>query len=479
MRLPWRTYAVGIAAVSVLAVAAVAAPNAVLSGEEEYSELDELPRFAEDAEDVPATAIALADELGEPPVSAASDRACPADQLEVSWDAPEGYEYGTYIEPVGPAPTDDGYGAVNGVVLCETSDYGFMGFEALRLDDGRWQLWAVPTHEERDDTTQPDLGPDFEWDGEFDWLEPWSFDLEPDDVADGLDLRDLGPIDPYAAFEPQRICHPAAKPGAVALSDLILHAFPETQSYGISRDCDIGGRSEHKEGRAFDWGVDANDPEERAIADALVDLLLAPDAEGNEHALARRMGIMYIIWDGQVWSSHRPDEGWRPYRHPSGAADPTLDHEDHVHISLSWEGAMGRTSLWRALLGEGRLAALPPLDLAAAPPRLDTEPVTSAVMRWDESSVTEQRRARTAEPDDEPEQDDGSSEQTADEQDDDGSESDDTLTSTVEDSADDVEETVDDTVDEVDDTVDDTEDTVDDTVDETVDETSQTIEDLN
>lgn len=469
MSMPWRTYAVGIAAIAVLAAAAVAAPNVQLSGEEAYEELDELPRFAEDAEDVPATAIALAAALGEPPVASGSDRACPAGRLHVSWERPEGYAYGTYIEPLGPAPTDDGPGAVNGVVLCETSDHGFMGFEALRRDDGRWELWAVPTHEQQEDTARPDLGPDFEWEGEFDWLERWSFDLEPDDVTGGLDL---GPIDAYAAYQPQRLCHPEPKPGAVALTDLLVHAFPETRSYGIARACDIGGRSEHKEGRALDWGVSADDPGERAIADGVVDLLLATDAAGNEHALARRMGIMYIIWDGQIWSSHRPDEGWRPYDGPDA-------HTDHVHISLSWEGAMGRTTLWRALLGDGRLAALPPIDLASAPPRLDTS-TGAAATRWDESQVTERRRERTAE---EPadEQDEPTGERDAGDTEDGDSEASPTgeVTGTVEETTDEVTDTTEDTTGDVEDTADDLVDDVEETVDDVVDPLRRTIDGLD
>ena len=37
----------------------------------------------------------------------------------------------------------------------------------------------------------------------------------------------------------------------------LLAAFPTTRSLGIVRACSVGGRSEHKEGRAFDWGVSA------------------------------------------------------------------------------------------------------------------------------------------------------------------------------------------------------------------------------
>ncbi len=49
---------------------------------------------------------------------------------------------------------------------------------------------------------------------------------------------------------------------------------------------------------------------------------------------ARALGIKYLIWDGRIWSTERASEGWRPYRHPSGSRSPTLQHLDHVHVSV-------------------------------------------------------------------------------------------------------------------------------------------------
>jgi hypothetical protein len=71
----------------------------------------------------------------------------------------------------------------------------------------------------------------------------------------------------------------------VGFRDLVLASFPNTPSFGISRDCSIGGRSEHKEGRA----------------------------------------------------SYRAEEGWRPYV-------GTNPHTDHIHFSFSWAGARKQTS---------------------------------------------------------------------------------------------------------------------------------------
>ena len=50
---------------------------------------------------------------------------------------------------------------------------------------------------------------------------------------------------------------------------------------------------------------------------------------------ATTLRITYIIFDKRIWSTGRADEGWRPYIHPTGASDPTLDHQNHVHISVT------------------------------------------------------------------------------------------------------------------------------------------------
>ncbi len=54
---------------------------------------------------------------------------------------------------------------------------------------------------------------------------------------------------------------------------------------------------------------------------------------------ARRLGVMYVIFNGRIWSSYRAGDGWRAY---SGGES----HADHIHISLSWSGAAKRTSWW-------------------------------------------------------------------------------------------------------------------------------------
>ncbi|MGA8210105.1 MAG: hypothetical protein WB798_08120, partial [Nocardioidaceae bacterium] len=156
-----------------------------------------------------------------------------------------------------------------------------------------------------------------------------------------------GPPEPYASYEPQSTCSPNAKPGAVGLSMWLQKQYPGSGSLGISRSCADGGVSEHKEGRAFDWAVDFYSARDRGYATAMMARLFATDADGNAHALARRMGVMYLIWDDTIYSSYygfRP----RPYKQCTVLAtcSATLRHRNHVHISLSRAGGNGTTSFY-------------------------------------------------------------------------------------------------------------------------------------
>lgn len=152
--------------------------------------------------------------------------------------------------------------------------------------------------------------------------------------------RDFGrAIDDFPRYETPTVCAGAPQPGAVAVRDLVLATYGR-QSIGLLRSCG-GGRasSDHHEGRAVDWMLDAGDPAERALADDFIAWLLAPDAYGNQAANARRLGVAYLIWDRKTWKGYRPQDGWTAYTGPS-------PHTDHIHISLSWRGADMETSWW-------------------------------------------------------------------------------------------------------------------------------------
>ena len=148
-----------------------------------------------------------------------------------------------------------------------------------------------------------------------------------------------GGIEPYPRYDGQTVCSPSAKPGTATFAQRTLATFTNTGTFGIGRSCNIGGTSEHKEGRAWDWAANASNAAQHRSVDRMLTWLLATDAQGNRHAMARRLGIMYIIWDRQMFRMYRVNDGWQPYHGSS-------PHTDHVHISFTRAGGNKTTSYW-------------------------------------------------------------------------------------------------------------------------------------
>lgn len=102
--------------------------------------------------------------------------------------------------------------------------------------------------------------------------------------------------------------------------------------------------------RGSSWGINRC---ERRAARRLIRTLLATDARGRPHALARRMGIQGWIFNCRQWFGS--SNGLGPYSYcfrPNGKRRRNLNrtqaHMDHVHIELNWRGARMRTSFWRS-----------------------------------------------------------------------------------------------------------------------------------
>jgi hypothetical protein len=154
-------------------------------------------------------------------------------------------------------------------------------------------------------------------------------------------------VDPLATYQGQYICDPATKPGTQRVADLIRATYTDSRSIWVPRECNQGGRSEHKEGRALDWMINSKIPEQNAQAESFLKWLLATDENGNEFAMARRLGVMYIGWGDEIWESYT--QRWTElkgcYSTPQSSYD-TYCHRDHIHISFSWDGAAGQTSFW-------------------------------------------------------------------------------------------------------------------------------------
>lgn len=165
----------------------------------------------------------------------------------------------------------------------------------------------------------------------------------------------LPPDRPYPAvldapieYEGMTTCDPTPRPGALKLRQLLLDTYGKAV-IGISRACDQDSISEHKEGRAVDWMVDWKNAAERAEAQAFVDWVTAPGPDGTAAANARRLGIMYIGWADQMWRAYDPGRGWTELKgcySLQGSGSDTFCHRDHVHFSMTWDGAAARTSYW-------------------------------------------------------------------------------------------------------------------------------------
>ncbi len=180
-------------------------------------------------------------------------------------------------------------------------------------------------------------------------------------------------IEVLAPYQGQAICDPVARPGAVALRQLVLQHYPGTGDSGIVRACTAAGGSEHKEGRAWDWRVNTANPTHVTQVAEFTNWLLAPDEHGNTAAMARRLGIMYMIWDAKIWKSYQADKGWQRYAGVS-------PHTDHVHFSLSWAGAYARTSYWAGTVAPVMPGPVPPA-VTLPPARPAGPPITDRALQ--------------------------------------------------------------------------------------------------
>lgn len=90
--------------------------------------------------------------------------------------------------------------------------------------------------------------------------------------------------------------------------------------------------SDHGKGEALDFHVPPRSDQGWLLANSVI----------------RAPGTKYVIYNNMI-ASAKDGFVWKPYKHPSGKNDPTLNHEDHVH----WSGGSGASST--------------PLNRAAAP----------------------------------------------------------------------------------------------------------------
>jgi hypothetical protein len=155
------------------------------------------------------------------------------------------------------------------------------------------------------------------------------------------------PIDPYQ-YDYAHRCGKHPQKGTLALQSW-LEQHARGVSWGIMRCEKLSSSSYslHSEGRALDWHLDVHDTADRHEAKRLINLFLAYDKAGNNHALARRMGIQELIWNCRAWWAG--DGGMHEYSACANNkhVDDTTAHRNHIHIGLNWRGAKKRSTFWR------------------------------------------------------------------------------------------------------------------------------------
>ncbi len=108
-------------------------------------------------------------------------------------------------------------------------------------------------------------------------------------------------------------------PNGKRVYGLVVRIF-DVHSIGGWRPYGSVPGSDHPRGRAIDVMTWSN----RSLG-----WRIATWASGNAWAL----NVKYVIFNGRIWTRGR---GWHGYRHPSDPCNcnPTLRHDDHVHISV-------------------------------------------------------------------------------------------------------------------------------------------------
>jgi hypothetical protein len=112
-------------------------------------------------------------------------------------------------------------------------------------------------------------------------------------------------------------------PTAKRLYGLVVRIF-DVHTIGGWRPSGSVPGSDHPHGRAIDVMVAYPSSDGRALG-----WRIATWVSGNAWAL----DVKYVIFNGRIWT---PGRGWHGYRHPADPCNcnPTLRHDDHVHISV-------------------------------------------------------------------------------------------------------------------------------------------------
>lgn len=353
---------------TVAAIAALTVTSSILvtgASADEAASTDDADRLA-------LLDVAVAEAVGDDLLPLADGGFCPSERVAILWEPVDGsaIHLGGYSHPLEVPDAITGSRAT-GIATCDGDPWAVAGFDADWVTSSGeggsagWSVFVQPvdlTREEVHDHEPGDVEPAApSGTGSTKDLEQSALSAAAaDSGATGSSEASVAqataeaavPVPawpagishsppPLSSSDPQDQCLSSVQPGTRALADLLVNTYPNNDDWSSLRGCNVGGRSEHKEGRALDWMVDATTSSGRAIGDRLTRWMMAKDPWGNSYGPVRHMGIMYMIWNRQSWYQFRADDGWRDYTGSS-------PHTDHVHFSLTWPGARCETTWWVA-----------------------------------------------------------------------------------------------------------------------------------
>jgi peptidoglycan hydrolase CwlO-like protein len=138
-------------------------------------------------------------------------------------------------------------------------------------------------------------------------------------VASGPTVLSSGDLGGGHGGGPDTASYNNLTPTAKRLYGLVVRIF-DVHAIGGWRPYGSVPGSDHPKGKALDVMTWSN----RSLG-----WRIATWASGNAWAL----DVKYVIFNGRIWTRGR---GWHGYRHPSDPCNcnPTLRHDDHVHISV-------------------------------------------------------------------------------------------------------------------------------------------------
>jgi hypothetical protein len=132
-----------------------------------------------------------------------------------------------------------------------------------------------------------------------------------------------------ASYDPQRPGGSGLTPRAAAVLRELEEAFGAQRTGGYAPNGVRAGHidgSAHYEGRAIDVFFRPVSARQRQRGWAVAQWLVAQ---------SDRLGVATVIYDNRIWTARRSGQGWRAYQPPGGPTeDPTLRHEDHVHVDV-------------------------------------------------------------------------------------------------------------------------------------------------